>query len=95
MLGVREVGEGDGRPFIAAERFPRRSLDDVLRDGPLDPGTALALLKQVADALDAAHAAGLVHRTLSAESVLLEGDLRRSSTCSGCSRPSGRPSGAT
>jgi Protein kinase domain len=74
MLGVREVGEGDGRPFIAAERFPRRSLDDVLRDGPLDPGTGLALLKQVADALDAAHAAGLVHRTLSAESVLLEGD---------------------
>ena len=73
VLGVREVGEGDGRPFIAAERFPRRSLDDVLREGPLDPGTALALLKQVADALDAAHAAGLVHRTLSAESVLLDG----------------------
>jgi len=75
MLGVREIGEGDGRPFIAAERFPQRSLDDVLRDGPLDPGTALALLKQVGDALDAAHAAGLVHRTLSAESMLLDGDL--------------------
>jgi hypothetical protein len=75
MLGVREIGESGGRAFIATERFPGRSLDDVLRDGKLDPGTALALLKQVAEALDAAHAAGLVHRTLSAKSVLLDGDL--------------------
>ena len=76
LLGVREVGEEHGRPFIVADRFPLRSLSDVLRDGPIRPGTALALLKPVADALDAAHAEGLVHRTLSAESVLLlEGDL--------------------
>ena len=75
LLGVREVGEEHGRPFIAADRFPPRSLSDVLRDGPVGPTTALALLKQVAEALDAAHAAGLVHRTLSAESVLLDGDL--------------------
>jgi hypothetical protein len=75
LLGVREVGEEHGRPFIAADRFPPRSLSDVLRDGPVGPATALALLKPVADALDAAHGAGLVHRTLSAESVLLEGDL--------------------
>ena len=75
LIRVREVGEEHGRPYMATDRFPRRSLSDVLRDGPVGPATALALLKPVADALDAAHAAGLVHRALSAESVLLEGDL--------------------
>ena len=74
LLGVREVGEESGRVFVAGERFPARSLADLLRTGPLDPGLALRLLRAVADGLDAAHAAGLVHRTLSGESVLLEGD---------------------
>jgi serine/threonine-protein kinase len=75
LLGVREVGDEHGRPFIAADRFPLRSLSDVFRNGPVDPATALRLLEPVAEALDAAHAAGLVHRALSGESVLLDGDL--------------------
>jgi hypothetical protein len=74
LLDVREVGEADGRVFVATEPFPARSLADLLRNGPLEPTHALRLLKAVADGLDAAHAAHLVHRTLSAESVLLEGD---------------------
>jgi protein kinase-like protein len=74
LVGVRNVGEEGGRLFVAAEPFPARSLADLLRHGPLDLHVALRLLRQVADALDAAHAAGLVHRTLSAESVLLDGE---------------------
>ena len=74
LLGVRETGEEGGRLFVATEPFPARSLADLLRAGPLDPSVALTLLSAVADGLDAAHAAGLVHRTLSAESVLLDGD---------------------
>lgn len=74
LLGVREIGEEGGRLFVATEPFPARSLADLLRDGPLDPGLALRLLKAAADGLDAAHAVRLVHRTLSAESVLLDGD---------------------
>ena len=74
LLAVREVGEADGRVFVATEPFPKRTLADVLRDGPMEPAAALRLLKAVADALDAAHAAGVVHRTLSAESVLLDGE---------------------
>ena len=74
LLGVRETGEEGGRLFVAADRFPARSLTDLLRDGPLDQALAIKLLKAVADGLDAAHAAGLVHRTLSADSVLLDGD---------------------
>lgn len=75
LLGVREIGDEGGRLFVATERFPARSLADLLRTGPLDPNLALRLLKAVADGLDAAHAAGLVHRTLSGESVLLDGEL--------------------
>jgi hypothetical protein len=74
LLRVREIGEEGGRPFVATEPYPARSLADVLRSGPLDVNLALRLLSAVADALDAAHAVGLVHRTLSAESVLLDGD---------------------
>jgi len=74
LLGVRETGEEGGRVFVATEPFPARSLADLLRDGPLDLGLALRLLEAIADGLDGAHAAGLVHRTLSAESVLLDGD---------------------
>jgi serine/threonine-protein kinase len=74
LLGVREIGEEGGRLFVATEPFPSRSLADLLRTGPLDPNLALRLLKAAADGLDAAHAVGLVHRTLSGESVLVDGD---------------------
>jgi Protein kinase domain len=74
LLGVREVGEADGRVYAGAEPFPARSLADLLHHGPLEPALALRLLGAVADGLDAAHAAGVVHRTLSAESILLDGD---------------------
>jgi hypothetical protein len=74
LLGVRETGEEGGRVFMATDLFPPRSLADLLGSGPLDPELAMKLLTAVADGLDAAHAAGLVHRTLSPESVLLDGD---------------------
>jgi serine/threonine kinase PknH len=77
LLDVREVGEEGGRVYMATEPFPGRSLTDLVREGPLEPNRALRLLKAVADGLDAGHAAGLVHRTLSAESVLLDGDRVR------------------
>jgi hypothetical protein len=74
LLRVLESGEEGGRMFVATEPFPAGSLARLLRDGPLDPQHALRLLRPVADALDAAHAAGLVHRTLSADSILMDGE---------------------
>jgi serine/threonine protein kinase len=74
VLEVRDVGEADGRLFVATEPFPARSLADLLRAGKLEPNLVLRLFKEVADGLDAAHADKLVHQTLSADSVLLHGD---------------------
>jgi Protein kinase domain len=74
LLGVRETGEEGGRLFLATDPFPARSLADRLRGGSLDPELALGMFTTVADGLDAAHAAGLAHRTFSAESVLLDGE---------------------
>src|SRR5215472_8337100 len=63
IIPIYEAGEADGVLFIAM-RFVRggdaRSL--VARSGPLPPARAIAMITQVASALDAAHDARLVHR---------------------------------
>jgi DNA-binding beta-propeller fold protein YncE len=70
---VFEAGEGDGVLFIAM-RYVRggdvRSLIDRL--GPLPPARVAEIVSQVASALDAAHARGLVHRDVKPANMLLE-----------------------
>ena len=62
IVQVFDVGADDGTSYIVMELVPGRSLRDILRErGPLAPGDAVVLAIQLADALDAAHRAGLVH----------------------------------
>jgi serine/threonine protein kinase/Tol biopolymer transport system component len=61
---IHEIAEHDGRPFIAMERLAGRSLREVLADGPLPLDRLLALAIEIADALEAAHDAGVVHRDI-------------------------------
>ena len=74
VLDVYEVGEWEGGLFLAMRLVQGRTLLQLLRQGELDAERALRLLAQVAEALDAAHEAGLVHRDVKPQNVLVAED---------------------
>src|SRR4029079_17455985 len=57
-----EFGHADGTPFLAMEYVAGLSLRQVLEAGTLPYDRALHILSQIGDALDYAHAMGIVHR---------------------------------
>ena len=73
MIPVYAAGEADGHVYIAMRLVEGSDLRSVLRrDGRLEPSRAIALATQVAAALDAAHARGLVHRDVKPSNVLID-----------------------
>ena len=99
IVPVYSAGESEGRLFIAMRYLAGGSLEERLRrDGPLSPAETIAMLAPVADALDVAHAAGVVHRDVTPGNILLEGFgaflcdfglARRAESASGFSREDG------
>ena len=61
---IHEIGEHEGRPFIVMEYLEGRTLREQIFGRPLDIDRILELSTEVADALDAAHAKGIVHRDI-------------------------------
>ncbi len=76
VVRIYDVGEEeDGRPFIAMEYVDGETLAElVARRGALPPGEAAALAAQACRALAAAHEAGLVHRDVKPQNLLLRDD---------------------
>jgi serine/threonine-protein kinase len=74
IVTVYEAGECDEGLYLALRFIDGMSLKKMVEPGPLDPGRALRLMAQVASALDTAHEAGLVHRDVKPQNVLI--DLR-------------------
>ena len=73
VVTIFDVGEWNGRPFIVMEYLERGSLDQVLRSrGPQPPEQALGWLEQAAEAIDTAHARGVVHRDVKPGNLLLD-----------------------
>jgi WD40 repeat protein len=72
IVQVFEIGEHDGRPFLALEYCAGGSLDRRLHNTPLPPRDAARLVEQLARAVQAAHACGVVHRDLKPANILLQ-----------------------
>ena len=74
IVTIFDVGESGGHPYIVMELLEGGTLEDRLRaGGAQDPADVLRWLGQAASALDAAHAAGVVHRDVKPGNLLLNG----------------------
>jgi serine/threonine-protein kinase len=77
IVSIYDTCSDDGTEAIVMELVPGRTLRERLDDPtPIDPWQAAGLAAQVAEALEAAHRAGLVHRDIKPANVLLSGEGR-------------------
>ncbi|MGY1650962.1 serine/threonine-protein kinase [Geodermatophilus sp. SYSU D01119] len=88
-----DVVEEDGRPWLVMEHVDSRSLQEVVqRSGPLPWPTVARIGLDVLEALEAAHAAGIVHRDVKPANVLVGGDCSAHLTDFGIATATGNPS---
>ncbi len=72
IVRAYDVGETDGLPYIVLEYIDGRTLKEILvENGPMPPRIAIALTVQVLDALGAAHNAGIIHRDVKPQNVIV------------------------
>jgi serine/threonine protein kinase len=71
IVRIRGYGARNGAPFVVMEFVMGRSLKARLQEGPVPPTEARRLLREIAEALAAVHAAGIIHRDVKSSNVLL------------------------
>ena len=74
IVAVYDIGEEDGRTYLAMELLEGSSLREILDAGPPPLSKALSIAAQIAEGLAAAHARGIVHRDLKPENVIVTTD---------------------
>lgn len=72
IVPVHDYGEHDGLPYIVMRCMDGGSVDLLLANGPIAPERTLAILRQIAPALDYAHQQGVLHRDLKPSNILLD-----------------------
>jgi tetratricopeptide (TPR) repeat protein len=73
ICAVYDVGEAGGRPFLVMELIEGHTLRDMIGPAGIDPGTTVRIASQVADALDAAHSKGVIHRDIKPGNIMVTG----------------------
>ncbi|WP_433113869.1 serine/threonine-protein kinase [Micromonospora sp. CA-246542] len=77
VVRLYDVVQVEGSPWIVMEYVPSRTLQDVLdAEGPLEPARAARIGLALLDALEAAHTAGVLHRDIKPQNVLVAHDGR-------------------
>jgi serine/threonine-protein kinase len=71
VVAVFEAGEWEGAPFIAMQLVRGDTLSEMILAQALAGDRALRLLRPIADALDTAHAAGVIHRDVKPQNILV------------------------
>ncbi len=73
---VFDTGETDGQPYLVMEFVAGDGLGDLLRAGPLTPARSAAIAADIAGALSAMHATGVVHRDIKPDNIIVGPDGR-------------------
>src|SRR5260370_9068655 len=72
IVAIFDIGDDDGRPFLAMEFVDGRNLDAILKEsGRLDPERGVAIIAQVLSALGFAHESGIVHRDVKPSNIMV------------------------